>query len=383
MKKSILKALVLLLTTLLLAGCWDYTEIESLGFVFGAGVEQVEPDFVVYLEMIDSVGGGQETQFTPKVLTSKGRGFSSAGRALSNVAGTFVFWPHTSVFLVSEEVARQGALPAIEYILRNRRARSTIYILVTKDCTVEEVFKSKPLLANSVSDHLDGIFALQPILAKFYPVQIWEFVGNLTARGISVTAPTVQLVHESGELVPIVEGTAVFKEDRMVGWLDAEESQLFCILKGESQRPYVVMDTKTKEGIFPITYEMIGSNAEIKPTTKDGEPTIDISVELRFNVTEIGDAQINFQDPKEVAAIEDQVAHTFNRRIKDFFRKLQVEYNSDILGFGRLLRRKEPQIWRRYEDVWDSYYPQLAINVEVKVFIELTGLFSKSIVVRD
>src|SRR5690554_7924525 len=50
------------LVSLLLTGCWDYMEIESLEFVFGLGVDQVKPKVVVVLEMAKTSGGGQRSE---------------------------------------------------------------------------------------------------------------------------------------------------------------------------------------------------------------------------------------------------------------------------------------------------------------------------------
>lgn len=383
MIKNVVPMLLLAALALMLSGCWDYTEIELLDFVFGAGIEQVEPDFVVFTEMVKTNGAGESSEFTPVILSTKSQSLSSAGRALSNPAGMGVFWPHAHVTIVNEEVAKQGILPAIEYVVKSRHMRSTVYVFVTKDCTVEEVFKSKPPLVTSVSEHLDGIVSLQALLSDFYPQQIWEFIADLTATGISGTLPTVQLVNEAGDMVPIVEGTAVFKLDRMVGWLDGDESQLFSLLKGAFRRGQFTMETKIDGKLYPISYEIVANQVEIKPKVNGQEPKIEIKLDLRLNVTEVGAAPLNLRDPAEESQIEEQISHAFNRRVRDLLRKIQYEFNSDILGFGQLLRRKEPEVWRRLADNWDRKFPELDVDVSVISKIVTSALSPQPIIVRD
>lgn len=374
---------VLILLSLLLTGCWDYTEIELLDFVFGIGIDQVDPDFVVITEMINVSGLGQGSQFDPVVLSTKDRSLSSAGRALLNPSGMVVSWPHAHVFIVSEEVARQGILPALEYSLRSSHMRSTIWVFVAKDCTAEEIFKSKPPFASSVSEHLDSIIRQQALLTSFFPQQIWQFASNITASGISATLPAVELVHVAGELAPVVQGTAVFKRDQMVGWLDKDESQLFALLQGVAERGDFVMDNRVKEGVFPITYEILANQLEIKPVVEGDRASVNIDLELHLNVVELGLAPVNFQDQEVVASLEEQISHAINRRIRDFFRMLHGELNADILGFGRLFRRREPDVWRQHGENWDSYLRDLQVNVEVRCKIVLTGLTSQPSVLRD
>lgn len=374
---------VLILLTLLLTGCWDYAEIELLDFVFGIGVDQLESDFVVITEMINVSGAGQGSQFEPVVLSTKDRSLSSAGRALFNPSGMVVSWPHAYVFVVSEEVARQGILPALEYALRSRHMRTTVWVFVAKDCTAEDVFKSKPPFASSVSEHLDSIVRQQALLTSFFPQQIWQFASKLSASGISATLPTVELVHVAGELTPVVQGTAVFKRDQMVDMLDKDESQLFALLQGVAERGDFVMDTRVKEGVFPITYEILANQLEIKPVVEGDRASVNIELELQLNVVELGLAPVNFQNQEEVASIEEQISHATNRRLRDFFRKIHEELNSDILGFGRLFRRQEPDVWRQHGENWDSYLRDLQVNVEVRCKIVLTGLLSQPSILRD
>ncbi len=382
MNRSLLKILVILFCSLLLAGCWDYKEIEFIDFVFGFGVDKLEPDFVLVTEMMVPKGTGQEAKYEPTVLSTKGRSLSSATRALMNPAGMEAFYPHAQVFLVSEEVARDGVLPAIESAVRGRDLRTTIPFLVAKDCTVEEIFRSKPPFATSVSEHLASITRLQALFSTFYPQQVWEFTKDMVAIGLSATLPTVQLVGEGVDLVPIVKGTAVFKLDRMVGWLDGEESQIFCLLKGMPQAGRFVMETKINEDMYPITYEFINNATEISPEVDGDRLSVKIGVELEFDVTEIGTAEINFHDTSIVSSMEEQLAHYFNRRIREILGKIQREYNSDILGFGQMVRRKEPDFWRQHSDDWDTHLLQLPVDVEVRTRIVHTGVRAYPIVPR-
>ncbi|NLL07669.1 MAG: Ger(x)C family spore germination protein [Firmicutes bacterium] len=384
MRRGFPRLLSLLLVTALLTGCWDYIEIEALEFVFGLGVDQVEPDYVVVVEMVKTSGGGQQVEVEPLVLATKGKSVSAAGRSLSNPAGLRAFWPHAYVFLMSEQVAREGIVPAMENIVRSRHIRSTVWVFITKDCTAEEVFKSKPPAANSVSEHLNAIALMQETISGFIPLQVWQLSQAFAAEGIAAILPTVKLVHEQGDLVPIVEGTAVFKGDRMVGWLDGHESDILCLLKGIIQRCYFVIDTKVGENeFFPITYELVGNRVEIKPQDKDGKLSVSIALDLHFSVEEMGRAPYSFRDEAFARSVQAQLATAFTHWIREFLSKTQQEYNADILGFGQLVRRKEPQVWRRLGENWDVHFRDLPVDLEVKCKVTMAGLSSEPLRVRE
>ena len=376
------KIIAILFLSLLLTGCWDYKEIEFLDFVMGFGVDETDDGLVLVSEMVVSTGTGQEAQLEPLVLSTISRSFATATRALDNPAGMEAFYPHAQVFLVSEEVATSGVLPAIEYLVRGRDMRTTVPFLVTKDCTVEEVFNSRPPFLTSVSEHLANTTRLQSGLSIFYAQQIWEFVKDMIAIGLSGTLPTVQLVHKGKDMVPIVKGTAVFKLDRMVGWLDGEESQIFCLLKGLPQSGRFVMETQIEEERYAITYEFVNNATKISPKMDGDQLSMEIEVELEFDVPEIGAAGIDFHDSAIVRSMEEQLAHYFNRRVRELITRIQGEFNSDILGFGQLVRRKEPKLWRRHADDWDTHLRQLRVNTEVRTKIVLTGVRAYPLIPR-
>lgn len=374
---------VLALLCLFLSGCWDYVEIEDLEFAFGLGVDRVEPEYVVVVEVIKTSGGGQTAMVEPKVLATKGKSVSSAVNALSNPIGLRAFWAHAYVFLMSEDLAREGILPAIEFIARSRYIRSSTWVFLTKDCTVEEVFKSKPPVANSVSEHLNMIVLMQESVSGFVPFQVWQLSQDLVAEGISAILPTIKLVHERGELVPIVEGTAVFKGDRMVGWLDGRESDVLCILKNLQHRSRFVIETEVGEhGYFPISFELVSNAVEIKPQVKEGKPAVSMAVEMKFSVEEVADAPIDFRDEQMVRSVEAQLANNFTRWIEELLQKIQVEYNADILGLGQLFRRKQPEVWRRFGAEWDEHYRNLEISLDVQTKVLIAGLYSAPLQVR-
>ncbi len=383
MKKDLARVFFLCAVTLLTTGCWDYTEIELRDFVVGAGVDAVEPKVIVITEMAKSTGTGQEAEFRPVVLTTEARSLTSGAHNLANPSGMEIFWAHAQVFLVSEEVAQGGMLTILEPIIRARDLRSTMYLLVAKDCTVEEVFKSKPPLLTGVSQHLTSIIRLSAISADFVPQQVWQFTGDLAGRGISATLPAVELVHEGGNLMPVVRGAAVFKLDRMIGWLSKEETQILALLKGESEGGFFVMDTEIKGNTTAITYEFRGSQLKTKPIVDGERVEMKVSLSLQLGVAGTRGADVDFSDPAVVRGVEEQVARYFTRRIRDFLRLIQEDYNSDILGFGRLLWRREPATWRKIESDWDAVFRGLPVDVEVDCRIAFTGFRAQPIKMRN
>lgn len=76
----------------------------------------------------------------------------------------------------------------MEHIVRSRHLRSTVWVFITKECTAEEVFKSKPPVANSVSEHLNSIVLMQDAISGFLPAGVAAQSGLCRGRGGGHTA---------------------------------------------------------------------------------------------------------------------------------------------------------------------------------------------------
>lgn len=383
MKRRIGQFVLLCGLCLSLAGCWDYSEIESRDFALGVGVDHLEPNLVLVTEVIKASGAAQDVKFEPVVLSIEGRTLLSGDRALTNPAGLVISWPHAMVFVVSEEVARQGILPAIELVLRGRELRSTVSLFVARDCTVEEIFKSKPPLTNTVSDHLVNVVDHHAWIPVFFPQKMWQFVKNMVQVGICAVVPTIQLVEVNGESVPIIEGTAIFSTDAMVAWLDGEESRILTLLTGLPYRGTFVVNKKTGDKETPLPYEILGNLVKIEPVVEGDRLGMKIDLHLQVDLPEVGSAQLNFQDQSVVLELEQELSAAVTQHIEEFLSKIHKEHQVDPLGLGLLLKRTNPKVWRSHAEDWEKTLGNLDISVQVTSRIVFSGVISKFVPQRD
>ncbi len=381
MSKNI-RPILIILICLLLSGCWDHLELETLDLVLGLGVDAVEPDFDIITELV-KVKGAQETEFEPVVLTTKGRTFFTSGRSLTKPAGIRMRWAHAQVFIVSEEVARENMLAAIELIMRDPDVRTSILLMVAKDCTVHEIFTSKPPITDFVSDHLRNLVELRDRIPFFYSRKLWEFRQTLALSGINGVLPTVQLVQEGEDKVPVLDGSAVFKGSHMVGWLSGLESRIFAMLMGERDRGSLVVKTEVGGERGEITYEIRGNQVKITPLIEGPRLGFSVALQLQVDLPELGSLDIEYEDPKVEAALEREINILVQGQILNLIGRVQREFGADIFGFGLLLKKRHPRVWRAYAENWDDTFAALDISAEVSSRIVSTGVLSKPLRMRE
>jgi spore germination protein KC len=57
----------------------------------------------------------------------------------------------------------------------------------------------------------------------------------------------------------------------------------------------------------------------------------------------------------------------------------QKQYNSDIFGFGDVVHRTNHRVWESLRDNWDEIFPNMPVNIKVKVRVTGTSLKANSI----
>ncbi|HHY09775.1 MAG TPA: Ger(x)C family spore germination protein [Firmicutes bacterium] len=376
------KIIILTVLALLSAGCWDYLELEFVDFVFGFGVDEIEPKFAVVAEVI-KVGDEPETQFQSVVLTNKGDSFFAAARPLSKMAGMRLFWAHSQVFIISEEVAKQGVLPAIESALRDPSVRTSVLMYVARGCTAEEIFKSKVPFTDSVTGHLVNIADFHHRVPTCFNQELWEFRQCLQMSGISAVMPTIQLVQEGTEEIPQLEGTALFKNDRFVGWINGQETRFFSMMRGLIDRGPLVVDVAFNGEKGKITVEIRGNQVKIKPVVNEQAVHMKVDVQLQVSLLEMGALHLRYERPEIKAELERQISFAVTNSIRNLITKVQKETGSDVFGFGRILKRAKPKVWQALESDWDRIFPNLDVAIGVKTRISAAGVLSTPVQMRE
>jgi spore germination protein KC len=120
-----------------------------------------------------------------------------------------------------------------------------MWILIARENRAAEIFKVKADLNQMVSDQLEKMFKSHKSIGKFVKVPYWEVIEKLAAEGNSPVVPTIIIIEFNGRKIPQINGTAVFKKDKMVGWLNGRESKIFSWIteKNMNEKMY---------GLFPV-----------------------------------------------------------------------------------------------------------------------------------
>jgi|GEM_PF-660045 spore germination protein KC len=387
MKKLII--CLLLFALLFTGGCWDSKEPGSIAHVLGCGVDKApDGNVILTLELAipsgisplsgGAVGSGAGTS-TFYVVSEKGRTIPEAQSKISERVSRTIFWGHNLVIIFGKTAAEQGLRETLNFLYRNFEPREASWVLISKGEAREIFEKGRPVLEKTNSQAIDKLMSANGIGVEFV-----LFLRDMYRSGSNPAAPSITLVKKDmvagaqsralQEPVPGIEGLAVFKSDRLKGFLNPEETYGFHFLRGVYTKPKrLVFITPGIEEKKEISLQALRWTTRVDPVQEENNLKIFIEINLLGNLlAQKGHEDI--YDMKILKKIEENASGEVEKLVRAAVVKAQGEYGTDIFGFGETYRNKYRKMWPKAGPRWDEEFAGAKIYLSVKVTVRNTGL---------
>jgi spore germination protein KC len=381
-KFKIIIVFILITNMSLSTGCWDYREIDQLAIVSGIAVDKSTngKDYLVSFEVMKISSGGIDSKTTTELIKCEGKTIFEAARNAIVVAGKKLYFSHAKALIISSEVAKEGTTKVIDFFNRHVETRRDIGVYVSKEKKAYDILEQKNPLSDILSLSLDEMQTSGIALAKSPTVVLWNYISDLSSEGISAVLPTISINAQSDKPAPQINGTAIFKKDKLVGFLDGDETNTLLYIQKKAPDGIIVI-IKNAENL-KVSMEIMNNNIEIKPKVTNGKVLMNISIKMEVAIGENGSSVV-FEEENNRIMLEQNVADQLRSNIVNLVKKVQNDYDSDIFGFGKTIKKELPNEWRKMSKDWDNLFKQVDVEVEAEVKIKNTGLNSRPIKVGD
>ncbi|MFT9494390.1 Ger(x)C family spore germination protein [Anaerosolibacter sp.] len=378
-EKSIL-LMLLIIGVSFTSGCWNYREIDEMTIVSGVAIDYEDEQFIITIESI-TPKGGQDIDMTADLTTAEGATIFDAIRNLIMQTGRRVYWAHGKVIVISEEIARAGITPVLDYVTRDAEVRENMWLLLSKEKDARSLLEGRDKMHDTISIHIDDMLQSQKSISKYNAMELWRFLDDLTADGISPTMPMATLKIKGEDKIPLINGIAIFKKDKMVGELNGIEARSLLLTKGELKGGVFVVP-KVGKTSTDVTLEIFKSKTEVKPELKNGKLMMKIDVKIDVNIAEITGTE-DFISEKGRKILQKEAEGMIEAQIESTFNRVQKQWGSDVFDFGGVVQREMPDYWRGNKDDWDEHFANLKTEVNVALNIRGSALTSKPIKVGE
>ncbi len=371
----IILVVTMLMMSMMTVGCWNYEEINDKGIITGVAIDyEKESDLIIEtIEIVTPKMEAGEATIDSQIVDGKGENFFDAARNLIARTGRKLFWGHTKILIISEEVAGNDEMliSTLDFLKRDAEPRDDMWILLSREKTAKEIFEKTNIeLENIIAFYLDDMLKNEKSASKYHAVPLWKFIDDLSSKGISPTLPTVKLAHYKEKTTSEIYGTGVFKGEKLVGWLDGIETRSYLYLIDELKGGIIVIEEGEGKEITRISLEIMNNKTKVKPEYTDDDILMKIHIKTAVVIAEIG-GEIDYIDKEKRDKLSNDTEKLIKGQIEDVIKKLQKDYESDIFGFGNILEIEKPDLWKTVEDDWDEAFSNL--RTEINVEIEIKG----------
>lgn len=385
--RSIAIALIVVFT-LPLTGCWNRRELNTIGIIGMIGVDNDETGVKSTFEIIkpekSSKDGGTKSEMPVKYVQVNGRNLIETLRKAPLKFDRKLFVSHAKGFLFSEELARNGLADNLDAILRDHEMRLAMHIVIVKDASAADVMGITSGINTIPSNYIEDLIKQSKVHSLGVNTTVLDFLKAYTDKGINPVVTVVKKVkkekigaEKSEEFELSIEGAAVFLQDRLIGFLDGQETKGYNFITGNFSSGIITFPTPDNSGGF-TSLEVF--KATSKKTVELTENEIKLKVLLNINcMLDEQTSNINLTDPKVVKMLEQSANQAVSQDVKLTLVKVQKEYKSDIFGFGQIVHRRYPQEWKVIQDNWNELFSQATVEVETKTIITKKGKSSNPV----
>lgn len=382
---QLLQISIILLLILIMSGCWDRIEINDLATITSASIDysddnEIELSVAIFLpksynsgQSSGGGGGSGEGQVT-MVMSGRGKSLAAAIADVQKELPRKIFWGHCRVFIFSEKVAELGIKEHLDFLLRHPQPRERAFIFVSKG-KARGLLELKTQLERYSAESIREIAKSSVGLKKTMQNIDEMFYSETKAFALPyLKITTEKTIEKKQSNRPIISGSAIFKDDQMIGTISEYDTRGILWLKDELKDYTVTFsphDTKGTISLNPVT-------AKIDITPKIHADQWSILVDVYTEGTVIQNTTgLSVADPQSLKKMEKAYKNDIKNRIEGVINVLQEDFKADIAGFGTQFHRHFPKQWKQVKNHWEEKFSEVQVNVQVTAIVQRQGFIKE------
>ncbi len=382
----------LIILILILSGCWSKRELNELALVAALGIDLIDDEYAISAQVIDpsQVSSKQSASGHAPVVTyhAKGKTVFEAVRKILALSPRKLYFAHLQLVVIGEELAENGLRDTIDFLARDQEIRNDFTVIVSQKATAKEVLNVlTPIEKIPANKMLNSLKSMQDAWGSTLVVDIEDLVTDLGVNNQYFVLSAIEVLGDKSlgidqTNVERIEtpvklkftGLAIFKEDKLLGYLDEYESKSLNYLNNKIKSTIEIIGCPSKG---ELSTEITQSKTKTTGVIRDGKPTINISINVVQNVAEVN-CDMDLTEMETMDWINKQTAEHIKKNINQLLKILQKNYQADVLGFGEAIHRADPTEWKKIKDDWQTIYPEVEVNVRVNVNTQGLGTMQNS-----
>ena len=373
----------------LLTGCYNYREINELAIVSGVSIRKVDDEIELTTEVINpkkeqDASSGEEPEFI--IYTSRAKSVQEAIRKMIKESPRKMYGAHIEILVIDEGIAREYLMDILDSFARNPEIRSEFKVLVGKSDDILKI--TTPLEKISSENIRNSLENNNKYLGFAKVVTYHELISNVLNPNIELVLPVLSMKgnvnlgedkenisNTSVKATSIIDGMAIFRNNKLIGYLTEEESLTYNILRDSVKNFFIRTSGHDNEY---IVHEIIRLSSKMEFDKNKNE--MKITLTGKSAISEVNE-KIDLENLEEVSKLEKELNQELKKMVERSILSIQKKYNSDIFGFGDVIYKSYPKYFQKIKDEFkQDGFQNMKVNVSVKIKGQEKGNLNRGVV---
>lgn len=388
MKK--IKVLLIIISFFCLTGCYNYRELNDLAITSAIGINKDGDNYELLIQVINTQkqgSDGSSSSEQPKfvVYKTKGKTMQEAFRNIILESPKRLYVNHTSLLIISEEIAKEGLNDVVDIFARDTEFRKQFMVVISKKDDTNDIVSIltnlETLNAKNIKDSIitdskylgsGAVVHFENLLETFLNDKEDLVLPSVTMKGNDKKGEEGDNIKKSEPDASIVlDDLAIFKDEKLVGYLNKQDSINVSTIKNEINN--TIYTYECQKGKY-ASIEIVDSKTDIKANKQ----TINITVKQRANINEVN-CGLNLEKKGVIEKLEKDMAKEKEKEILKTINKSINELDADIFGFKDILYKDNPN---NYKSLVERFDKDLLKNLKFEIKVEL-NLFAKGNILKE
>lgn len=402
--KTLFVLVVIIIFVLAFSNSYNALSIENLAYVLAIGIDTSSDNKLKVSFQFSTASPASESGSSEKastfVNTVTASSLSNAINLVNGYLGKQINLSHCKVIIFSEKIALQGISDEIYTLINDTQIRPSANIVISKCDAKYYIEQTKPELENLISKYYEVFTSSSKYTGYMPDTTIGKFFDSLICTscepyailgGVNEGKPNNQGIVDSqkdyeikanqssisGENGAENIGVAVFKEDKLVGELNALETICLLNVTNNLDQFLVSVPDPANNNHYIDIYLTPLSNADIKVNTNSGSPYIKVNCRFSGRIYSMSENS-KYLSPEALDAISNSCSSYLESIFTDYLYRTSKDLQSDISGFGKYALKNFFTTKESTNYDWRNSYKDAFFDVKIDTSIKSGMLITQT-----
>lgn len=375
--KRWISSICLVVVCALLSGCWNYQGLNKISIVSGVAIDKKEDDnkYQLTIETFDLSGGGKENQIKSQIIETEGETIYEAVRNAKKRLAKKLYFGDIQLVVISDKIAREeGIQSVLDWFMRNEKPRETVTTVISQEKTAKEIITASGVDHKVISEEIERILDDDSkYTASSRNIDTYKALNIVQGeKQTALVLPAVHCTMNHDKKVVEINGAAVFKGDKLQGYLSPDETRYYLFAVDEIEGGLLTFPFNQKNQ-DNLTFQVESNKTKRSYTYDENHLKVYLDSKIIVYLGEVG-TDIDVLKKENIEKIKSAAKLVFAQRLQTVIKKVQTEFGCDVFKLGTMIHKKDPALWSQLEENWDDYIKTMEVEIRPEFVIVNTGL---------